>query len=103
MHHDICATAGGLIIRKCHRQFRVHDRESRTAVITAVSALHEALFLRDNGRITHLTSCRRDRQDNAQREASLRLSLIVIEIPDIAFVRDTITDRFRRVDRAAVR
>ena len=101
MHHDIRAAAGGLVIRQCHRQFRVHDRKFWPRVIAAVAAFHKSLFLRDHGRITHLAAGCRNRQDHTQRQTSGRLALVIIEIPHISFIGHTVADCLCRIDRAA--
>ena len=70
MHHDVGASASSLIIRKRHRKLGVHYRKLRAAVIAAVSALNKTFFLSNNGRIAHLASGCRNREDYTQRKAA---------------------------------
>ena len=94
MHHDIGASAGCLIIRQRHGQFRIHDCKFRAAEIAAVSAFHKSLFFGNHRGIAHLASRCRNRKNNSYRKTAFSLSLIVVEIPDISFVCHTVSDRF---------
>ncbi len=98
MHHDVGAAACGLIIRQSHGKIRVHDSELGTAEIGVIATLLHALFLGDNGRITHLAAGCRQSEDDADGEAGLRLTLLRIEVPDIAFVGNAITHGLGRID-----
>ena len=101
VHHDVRAAAGRLVVRQGHGQFRVHDRELRPAVVAAVAALHQALFLRDHGAVAHFAARRRDGQDDAQGQAGRGLALVIIEIPHVAVVGHAVADGLRAVDGAA--
>ena len=101
MHHDVRATACCLIIRQCHGEFGVHYRKSRAAVITAVSALNQAFLLGYNRGIAHLASRCRNGQDDAQRKAAAYLTLIIVVIPYITFICDTVSDSLGRIDRTS--
>ena len=101
MHHDIGASACSLIVRQSHGKLRIHDRKSRAAVITAVSALNKTFLLGDDRRIAHLASRCGDREDDAQRQASRNLTLVIVVIPDIAFICHAIADSLSRIDGAS--
>ena len=101
VHQDIGATAGGLVRRESHCDLRVHDREYRAGDIVVVAALLESLIVCDNGAVAHLTSGSCDGQDNTHREACGCLADMLIEIPDIAIVCETVADGLRGVDNTA--
>ena len=72
-----------------------------TANIIVVAAFFQCFIVCDDRAVAHLTSGSRDRQNNADRKACGCLTGVLIEIPDITVVRETVTDGFRGVDDTA--
>ena len=101
MHQNIGAAAGCLVRRESHCDLRVHDSEYRAGDIIVVAAFFQCFIVCDNRAVAHLTSGSRDGQNNADRKACGCLTGVLIEIPDITVVRETVTDGFRGVDDTA--
>ena len=101
VHHDIHTSAGCLVFRQCHGKLRVHDRESCPAVIAAVASFQPSVLIRDDRRITHLRSCRGDRQHNSDGQTAGSLTFSRVEIPHIPFICHAVSDGLGRVDDAS--
>ena len=101
MHQDIRTSACSLIIWQCHGKFRIHDRKTRSSIITAVSSLDPSFFFCNNRRITHLASGCCDCKYNPYRKTACCLTLSVIEIPYIPFIGYSISDCFCRINRTS--
>ena len=101
MHHDIHTSACSLIFRKRHCQFRIHNREFRSAITAVVSPFQPPVFICDHRRITHLRTCRRNRKYNSDWQTSASLTFSLVKIPYIPFVLNAVSNRFRRVDHTS--
>ena len=101
MHQDIRTSTCCLIIRKRHCKFRIHNCKSRTSVITTITSLNPSIFIGNHRRITHLTTGCRKRQHHPDWKTALCLSLPVIKLPDIPFIRNSVPNGFCRVNRTS--
>ena len=84
-----------------HCDLRVHDSKYRAGDIIVVAAFFQCFIVCDDRAVAHLTSGSRDGQNNADWKACGCLTGVLIEIPDITVVRETVTDGFRGVDDTA--
>ena len=101
MHHDIHTPACRLVFRKSHGQHRIHDRELCAAVIAVIASFQPSVLIRDNRRITHLRTGRRDRQHDTDRKTAVRLTFSFIKIPHITAIVHAVADGLGRIDHAA--
>ena len=101
--HDVCHHVGHpascLPSGEGIGQFRIHHGECRAqqSVRTDTQFLQSVQF-RDDRITGTFTSSRRNSQDNTQWNGFFRHYLIYIEIPEIAFVRDTHCNGFGCID-----
>ena len=68
MHHNICNACCKLIVRKCECKFRIHNCKFAPVIRGIDPAFFADLFIGQNRRITHLTSCCRYCQYSTYRE-----------------------------------
>ena len=101
VHHNIHAPACRLVLRQSHSQYRIHDREFCAAVITVIASLQPAVLIRDNRRVAHLRTGRRDRQYDADRKTTVRLTFSFIKIPHIAIIVHAVADGLGGIDHTA--
>ena len=95
MHEGIGQPAGDLPLRQRVEGFRIENREDRIIAVKGVLLLG---FLTRNDRTRiHLRTRGRHREDGAQRNGFIRLSL-EHDIPRIALVEQARSDEFRTVD-----
>ncbi len=101
VHHDVGASAGGLVVRQRHGELRVHDGEFGPGEVAAVTALDLALLFGDHGGVAHLAARGGEGQYHAQGQAGRGLALVVVEVPDVALVGHAVANGLGGVDRAA--
>ena len=71
MHHNIYNSTCKLILRQRIHQFRIHHCKLRTHKITVCTCFLSGLLICQYSRITHLTSCCRNRKYNSNRKCLL--------------------------------
>ena len=101
VHHDVGATAAGLILRQRIGQLRIQDGEYRSADIIVTGPLLPGGIVGDHTGIAHLAAGRRQREDAAHGIGSCRYRLPDEEVPDIPVRCQAVAHSFGGVNDTA--
>ena len=92
VHEDVCTATAGLIGRKAHGKFRVHDGKFGAAGVAVASAFFPAVFIGDDRTVAHFASGGGNGQYDADGKTGFWLVFLFKNIPYIKIVGTAVAD-----------